>query len=156
MCIFFSIKLFFHTSVLQFLRALALHECFHKLLSVFFVRCFVSPFLFSSSISFRFGSFLLFVSSLSCFVFALSLLSSQRCWAIFQAAWFSLIWSIIIDGGSAETHTKKIKTKPRRHGHVQQRHEMRRNEMKWYDLSNFIERVPLWLLSYQRMNRNQI
>lgn len=97
--------------------------------------------------------------SFSLFVFARSLLSSQRCWAIFQAAWFSLIWSIIIfhfDGGSAHTHThtRKMKTNPRRHRHVQQRDEMKWNEMVRF--IELIERVPLWLLSYQRMNRNQI
>lgn len=128
MCIFISIKLFFHTSVLQFLRALALHECFHKLLSGFFSFAFsLRPFLFVWLVS------LVCFFFLSRFVFALSLLSSQRCWAIFQAAWFSLIWSIIIfhfDGGTAQTHALK-KWKQTQEDIAMCSKGMRWDEMEW-------------------------
>lgn len=58
----------------------------------------------------------------------------QWCWIIFQTAWFSLIWSIIIF-------------------HFDKKRDSTICSKREWNGRKFIERVPLWLLSYQQMNR---
>lgn len=79
----------FRTSVLRFLRALALHDCFHKLLSAFLSFIFIS--LHIHFFFFSFWTFLSFVSALflfrSRYVFALPVVIVVAMLGHFSSRW---------------------------------------------------------------------
>lgn len=148
---YFDYTFFF---VLQFFNFYERSHCMNVFISYW--ALFVFSFIFSSSISLRFDRFSCWF--LHSFALCLDLFLLCRCYRRsgvgpffkpLDSLWFGQLLYFIL---MVETHihTKNTnKTKKSSLCAAQKRNEMVR-------FIEFIERVPLWLLSYQRMNRNQI